>query len=557
MKRILLPTLLVLAGCGTDVAGPSATLLSCVYGDPVAPVVGGVHQVRGTEHQNVCVAGEGGAEYLYVPFFATPDTSRELSVEVTGAGVAATVGTGDVSAAVIEPGLALDGRRRYVRSYALHDRIRQREIDELQSKIRPGAVAPAMADAPAADVPTVGELRDFNVAISCSDTDFRTGRVVSVSEHAVVYADTANPAELTGDDYAFFGVTFDTLVHRVETEHFGPPTDIDGNDRSILFFTRAVNERNPQDTTEVTIGFFWSGDLFPEQATSRLQACPESNHGEMFYLIAPDPTGVAGAPFTLEQVRELAIPLIGHEFQHLINASRRLFINNASTFEAPWLNEGLSHAAEELLYFDVSGLQPGQNLDIDAVRNARAPADTFFNRYMGANFNNFAKFLSRPDTASLMGPPNSLPTRGAIWNFLRYASDRSTATDQQFWFDLVNGTVAGIDNLNDVLGGDLALEWMRDWTVSVYADDAVAGIDPRFQVSTWNLRSIYESSTLRRFPLRVTTLGDGDALDFDLSAGGTAFSTFGVTTDGRAAIHVEAGGASPPSALRGSFLRIR
>jgi hypothetical protein len=378
-----------------------------------------------------------------------------------------------------------------------------------------------------------------------------------VSDHAVVYADTANPAELPSDDYAYFGITFDTLVHRVETEYFGPPTDIDGNDRSILFFTRAVNERNPADAEAVTVGFFWSGDLFPEQTTDRLEACPESNHGEMFYLIAPDPTGVAGAAFTLNQVRNLAIPLIGHEFQHLINASRRLFVNNANTFEAPWLNEGLSHVAEELLYFDVSRLETGQNLDIDAVRNARAPADTVFNRYMGANFNNFAKFLSRPDTASLLGPANDLSTRGAIWNFLRYASDRSAAVDRQFFFDLVNGTAAGIDNLNDVLGGDLAVDWMHDWTVSVYADDEVPGIDPRFQVSTWNLRSIYEGSTLGRFPLRVTTLGDGEVLDIDLIAGGTTFSTFGVSTDGRAAIHVETGGGAPPSALRGSFLRIR
>ncbi|MFO7892446.1 MAG: hypothetical protein R6U63_01825 [Longimicrobiales bacterium] len=562
MTRIF-PALIavVLAGCGTDVTGPSSSLLSCVFGDPVHSEVGEVLQVRGTGHDAMCLAGDGSTEYLYVPFWATADTSRQLNLGLTGAGVGDVADAADfgvVSIDVADPTLALFDRRRRVRDYAFHDRLRAREIEELGPMIRAGA-APAAALAPVAtpDVPAVGEMRDFNVAISCTETDIRTGEVMDVSDHAVVYADTGNPADLTPDDYRYFGLTFDTLVHRVETAYFGEPTDIDGNGRAILFFTRAVNERNPRGAEAVTIGFFWSGDLFPENATDRLQACPASNHSEMFYLIAPDPTGEAGAAFTLDDVRHLAIPLIGHEFQHLINASRRLFVNNADTFEAPWLNEGLSHVAEELLYFDVARLQTGRNLNIDSVRNARAPADTFFNRYMGANFNNFAKYLSRPDTASLMGEANDLSTRGAVWNFLRYAADRSALSDTAFFFDLVNGTGAGVSNLNTVLGGDDAFDWMRDWTVSVFADDRVEGLEPRFRSETWNLRSIYEGSTLNRFPLRVSTLGNGESTTVDLLAGGATFNRFGVRADGRAALHVEAGGRAPPSTLRGSFLRIR
>ncbi len=558
MRRLsLLPALIALAACGTDVAGPSSTLLACVYSDAVSLEPGEVVQVRGDAHANLCLEGESSAEFVYIPFFATSDTGRSLSLEVTGAGVSGRSAAGpapELSRVSLGEGLAADRPQR-VLDHAFHHRLRQREIDELGPKIRAGPVPEPPAFAVAADVPAVGDLRDFNVAISCSDVDLRAARVMYVSDHAVVYADTANPADLDAADYSYFGVTFDTLVYRVETGYFGAPTDIDNNDRAILFFTRSVNERNPPDAEAVTIGFFWSGDLFPEESTSRLEACPESNHGEMFYLLAPDPGGVAGPAFTLDQVRELAIPLIGHEFQHLINASRRLFVNNANTFEAPWLNEGLSHIAEELLYYEVSGLGTGQNIDIDAIRSARAPADTFFNRYMGSNFTNFYRFATRPDTASLMGPPNELATRGAIWHFLRYASDRSPASDTTFFFDLVNGTGAGLSNLDRAIGSR-ALDWMHDWTVSIFADDHVSGIEPRFELPSWNLRSLYQNSTLQRYPLTVETLRSGAGLTADLPAGGTVLGRF-TTADSRAALHVEVAGGRPPTALYGSVLRTR
>ena len=553
----------VLAGCGTDVTGPASSLMSCVFGDPITAEVGEVVQVRGAEHQTVCLAGDGASEFLYIPFFATADTSDDLTLGITGAGLAGSVALEGV-------GLTAGSTRNAIRSQftldaGFHDRLRQREIRELQPLIRPGGAAPPVAmdrdgALVAADVPAVGELRDFNVAISCSATDLRTGRVMFVSDHAVVYADTANPATLTSQDYAFFGATFDTLVYPVETTHFGPPTDIDANGRSILFFTRAVNELNPAGSEQVTIGFFWSGDLFPETETQRLEACPAANQSEMFYLIAPDPQGEVGVEFSLEDVRDLAIPLIGHEFQHLINASRRLFVNQATTFEAPWLNEGLSHTAEELLYLEVSGLRSGTNLTLDSVLTAIAPGDSaraFFNRYMGANMNNFAKFLSRPDTASLMGPPNSLSTRGASWNFLRYAADRSGVSDTTFFSDVVNGTDAGIANLDAVLGSGRTLDWMRDWSVSVFADDNVPGIESRFTLTTWNLRSVYAGTNLGEYPLRVESLtGDGTS-SLDLRAGGTAFNRFGVPADKVGVLHVEADGGAPPSVLRGSFLRVQ
>ena len=560
MKRLLpaLAALLATTACGTDVAGPSSSLLSCVFGEPVQLAAGDVLKVAGPGNQGVCLAGSPTSEFLYIPFYANADTSDELSLELTGAGIDEALAA---SASVRAPAVLLDSEAPRLRiDHSVHDRLRRRERRELEPKIRSGAPGLAQAAGVAAAVPSEGDLRDFNVAIDCDAVDARTGEVMYVSDHAVVYADTANPADLSRSDYAFFGATFDTLVHPVETAHFGESTDIDGNGRAILFFTRAVNEMTPAGSDAVTIGFFWSGDLFPETATERLEACPESNHGEMFYLIAPDPNGEAGLEIPLDKVRDLAIPLIGHEYQHLINASRRLFVNQATTFEVGWLEEALSHAAEEILYLEVAGLSTGQNLTIDDVLNAPGPDDRDnFNRYMAPNFTNLSRFIQDPSSASLMGPANQLPTRGAAWTFLRYAADRSARDDEDFFYDVVNAQNAGLDNLADVLGGtrSTVLDWMQDWTVSLYADDLVPEVEARHTLPTWNVRSIFEGSSLQRYPLRIRALANETVVDFTLVAGGADFAHLVGVEGGRAVIHVQADVAPLPSTLRGAFLRIR
>jgi hypothetical protein len=545
----------VLAGCGTDVTGPSSSLLACVFGQAMSPSAGQVIQVRGPDNQGVCLNGGTGAEFVFIPFNGASGDGNALNLELTGAGVSdpGTLGLGRTG---LGPRISLGAARQpgYVMDRAFHHRLRRSEVEELEPRIRPGTVA-ALRSSVAADVPNLGELRDLNVATSCDGSDIRTGEVVYISDHAVIMEDTANADNLTAADYAYFGETFDTLIYTVETGHFGAPTDIDDNQRAILFFTRAVNERNPGGSQTLTIGFFWSGDLFPRTGSERLQACAASNESEMFYLVTPDPDGEVGVAVTRDQVRDYAIPLIGHEFQHLINASRRLFVNNANTFEDGWLNEGLSHVAEELLFLAVAGLSTGSNWGIEDIRDANA-VDSF-NRYMGGNFNNLGGYLERPDTASLMGDAVLLATRGASWSFLRYAADRSGRSDEQFFFDVVNGTEAGLDNLDDVVGSGAARDWIRDWTVSLYADDFVDGIEPRFSSTTWNWRSIFEGSTLGTYPLNVRDLVSGETSSTNLPAGGAIFNRFGIAAEGRAVIHVHTDESRLPATLRGSFLRVR
>ncbi|HEX2095666.1 MAG TPA: hypothetical protein VHG28_24930, partial [Longimicrobiaceae bacterium] len=165
-----------------------------------------------------------------------------------------------------------------------------------------------------------------------------------------------------------------------------------------------------------------------------------------------------------------------------------------------------------------------------------------------------------PDSNSLLGE-DELPTRGATWAFLRYAADREPGPDQTFFFNLVNTTTAGVENLGRVIGA-APLDWMQDWTVSVYTDDAVAGVQPQYTQPSWNFRSVMPRISQlyggrQRFPLKTHTLGSGTTQTVNLRGGGAAFLRFGILPSGRVALRLSNGDNPPPPALRLSLVRTR
>jgi hypothetical protein len=567
-RKLLVIATALLAGCGSDVSGPASSLYSCLFLEPSALGVGEAVTFQGVGNRSLCLTAAGeDAAFVFVPFYGlapnsgTTEPALTIGVEVLGAGVTSTSVSGAPAA---EPGpvgglfdvpAAPGDGRVLARDVDAHRRLRERELAELGPKIRSGAPAdplPLAASVEATE-PQVGSTVEYNVAISCTAEDMRTGQVMYISDHAVVVADVENPAGFLAEDYLHFALTFDTLIHPVAVRHFGAPSDVDGNGRTIIFFTRAVNERTPRGSATYTAALFWAGDLFPAVTTSRLEACPAGNQAEIFYVAIPDPNGLIGPTVSLSRLR-LDIPhILGHEYQHLINAARRLYVNDATVFEQVWLNEGLSHIAEELLFYEVSGLQPRANITA-ALLEQTPGGDVAFERFMRSNMINFTRFLTRPDTASLMGADN-LATRGAAWSFLRYASDRRQAGDEPFFMGLVNSTTAGVENLDRVLGTS-TMDWLQDWTVSLIADDHVPGLHARFTQPSWNFRDLYASGN-GAYPLSPPALSAGTPRSVSLQAGGAAYLTFGVAAQERAALHVEADGASPPRTLRGTFLRVR
>jgi hypothetical protein len=544
-------------------------LASCEPGEAgISLQVGGVHVTSAFETPTLCVeAGVAGAEYVLVPFHASAVAGGEqgsrLTVELTASG---TVNTPTAEAGVEQlpllerSGLAAAGKP----DEEFHLRLRERTLRELRPRMRSmqaaGATEPTQATLTSS--PAAGQVLQINTRTdtACAAPRNRSGRIVAVTNRAVVVADESNPAGgFTDAEYAAFGARFDNLVYPLATEMFGAPHDLDSNQRVIIFFTRAVNDLTTAGSGFYIGGFFFDRDLFPRTGEG---ACAGSNVSEILYLMVPDPQrGINERSFRKDNVERRTVAVMGHELQHLINASRRLYVNRATVWEEMWLNEGLSHAMEEMLFYRETGLLPRGNHGAEIL----AAHGRAFEEYQIDNFERTILYLMNPATNSVMAG-NTLAMRGAAWSFLRYAADRRTGAERDFWFQLVNSRTFGIANLKNALGTE-PLSWIHDWTVSLFSDDHVVTPDSRFQQPSWNYRSIVPASRIllgqanSSYPLttgflRPTTTGQSPIV-LSLHSGGATYHRFGVNAGQVAAIRTTSGGLQAPSKLKLALIRTR
>ena len=558
---------LVTAGSLTDsvlvtVLAPGQSV--CTGGS--APTELAVGQVlTGISGNGFCVhASSADAEYALVPYFDSPVPGTTIQLEARPVGIGelplASTTLFSTAPAIAAPTLNPD--------YAFESRLRDAEHVQMAGRLAAartwyrsnGTVARSLSTT---TVPAVGDLVTLNVNASvtgfCADPDYRVGRVAAVTNRAIVIADTANPpGGFTDAEYQSIGVTFDTLVDPTDRGAFGAPSDIDNNGHVLMFFTRAVNELTSSGATSVVLGFFYQRDLLPKVGSPG--PCAGSNQAEMFYLLVPDTAGVINSnKRSKAQVVSFTNGTVAHEYQHLINASRRMYVNSAGqTFEEKWLDEGLSHIAEELNYYTATGSPPRQNIDASLFTNPTLV--TAYNTFMVNNTRRYQTYLAATET---QGPISSSPsdddlqTRGAIWSFLRYAADHLPAgSENAFWFSLVNSPTSGMANLTHALG--MAPDsLMRDWAISVFLDDNAPNVDPRFQQPSWNMRSITtNNSTSLPFALFTRILHDGSTTNFQMVANGVAFLRFTVPSGQDGLVALTSGGAALPSTVQLAIVRV-
>jgi hypothetical protein len=262
---------------------------------------------------------------------------------------------------------------------------------------------------------------------------------------------------------------------------------------------------------------------------------------------------VNGNRFSKTFVSSITIATVAHELEHLINASRRVYVNQtADPFETTWLDEGLAHVAEELLFYARSGLAPRQDLDATRLRSTPTISAAFGDAGID-NFDRLSLFLEAPTRNSPYADNDSLETRGATWAFLRYAADRTAATAQEtVWRRLVNSSTTGMANLQQVFGTDLTALF-RDWATTLLMDD-VPGADARYQFPSWNLRSVLAAlDGAGAYPLMTTLLTGGASTTASITGGGAAYTRFAVGAGKTASITWE---ALPPTVTL-SLVRLR
>ncbi len=418
--------------------------------------------------------------------------------------------------------------------------------------------------------PKVGDAITLNgnANQACTQANSRVSRVAAVGVHSLVVADNENPTSgYTDAEYASIAATFDTLVYPLDTTAFGAPSNVSTTGRVILFFTKTVNALTPPNAGYTIGGFFFSRDLYPKTARSGFAACAGSNETEMFYLLTPDPTGIVNNnKHTKDEVTSLNLGTIAHEFQHLINAGRRLYVNTgAIPNEETWLDEGLSHIAEELLYYKMSGYTSRQNLTLAQVSAQSA----LFTTYASQNFSRFYQYLLSPELNSPYAPNDSLATRGATWNFLRFAAGRQGASGEApFFRALVNSLTTGRANLSAVLGGTNAFaDYLRDWTVSLIADDfsvaETAALDARYIYPAWNFRSIYPGlrfgggNALGIYPINARSLVSGSPQRVNLAGGTSSYVRLSLPAGRSTLLSLASNGTALPTTMRFAIVRLR
>nr|MBA2670256.1 Ig-like domain-containing protein [Gemmatimonadota bacterium] len=178
-------------------------LASCEPGEASIQLpVGGVHVTSAFETPTLCVrAGAAGTEYVLVPFHASAVAGGEqgsrLTVELTASGTVSTLTTeaGVGHLPLLErSSLAAAGTA----DEQFHLRLRERTLRELRPRLRSiqAAYATGPSQATLASSPTAGQILQINVRTdtACAAPRNRSGRVVAVTNRAVVVADESNPS---------------------------------------------------------------------------------------------------------------------------------------------------------------------------------------------------------------------------------------------------------------------------------------------------------------------------------------------------------------------------
>ena len=524
---------------------------------PVNMAVGAAVLLSGT---SVCVSGTTtGAEYALVSFNSstTAATRSTMSIDPSGiTSVTSALADASVAGSLSATQMSVSGQKAFEMA------LRGRERSALTSRASAArgwfASRGTASGARLNVIPSSAKVGDLyslnsNADDACTKPAMRGARVMAVGTKALVVADTLNPSGgFTQADYASIAATFDGVVDAIDTRAFGSPSDIDNNGRVVLYFTSAVNALTPEDAGYYVGGFFYGRDLLPASGSSPAGSCAASNTAEMFYLLVPDPNGaINNNVFTRTFVSNATISTVAHEYEHLINASRRLYVNTGATdFEETWLDEGLAHMAEELVFYGRSGLTALSNIDATLLRSSNAYR-TAFNTDGISNFGRLGSFINNPSANSPYADNDSLATRGATWAFLRYAIDQQSASQETVLYRLVNSTTTGLVNLRSVFGGDLT-PLFRDWATSFVLDD-VAGASSRYQFRSWNLASILGAlEEDGAYPLATLTLVSGSTKSVAIAGGGAAYLRFGVATAGTGSLSWNA----PPN-LQTTLVRLR
>lgn len=334
-----------------------------------------------------------------------------------------------------------------------HDALRaqEKDLEQLEIPEESFGVGKSMSSGVSASI-SEGSESSFKVLASLSSTSSYVN-VDAVAEcvgsNVVFYIDKrVTTGMLSEADVDSLCSRFDATVAK-EQNLFGSLSDVNNDGKVVVLMTPQVNKLGAAGGGIVT-GFFNAIDLYAGSSSN-----PASNHMEILYIMVPDPSGQYGVSVSNSFAMSNLLPAVmPHELQHAISYNQHVFVNKGSAEEA-WLNEGMSHLAEDLM---------GQNQE---------------------NPSRYAIFLKSPHSYSLVTAKSpGLASRGAAYLFLRYLYEQ--AEDQNgFMRKMVQTSFTGTKNVEKAFGGragdfDQFGEFFLRWSVALAMTDRGVSQDRRF-----------------------------------------------------------------------------
>ena len=238
---------------------------------------------------------------------------------------------------------------------------------------------------------------------------------------------------------------------------------------------------NCNDVGSIVAGYFFGLDLLP--------TLPNSNGGEIFYGLVPDPDN-ASCTISRDFAVETLPGVFVHEFAHMIGFNQRRAGARASDVEQTWLDEGLAHIAEEL----AGRLVP------DA--ECQPLYDSCDSQFLSSNIANAYLYLEDPEASFLIEPDTSggdlserrrqLAVRALAGRPLRRDPADRESRSPAGWSRPRSVGSANVEHVTGEPFDDLVARWQ----LANYVEDlpGLTPADETLQYTSWAFRDVYQAN---------------------------------------------------------------
>lgn len=275
----------------------------------------------------------------------------------------------------------------------------------------------------------LGETEEFfipmfgQVATSTAYPDNKVrARCVAIGDGVIIYADASiqSPASSLIADLR---QRFEEVIQPRIRDVFGnePPSGPNGESRLSILLTDSMSEG--------IAGIFYGIDLYNRNESNIQQR--ESNERKIIYV-----------KYSLANT-VTRFGTIAHEFQHMVNYYQKQRLGGTGTFEAVWLNEGLSKYAEEVCGY---GILQGDSNTAELIKLSQQ-------NFTSLSLTNFS----------------GLNSYGLSYLFVRFLAqeNRFGTTYREITRGLIDSSLTGKANVAAVTGESFE-QTLAKWAISLY-----------------------------------------------------------------------------------------